>query len=86
MNIQLNIERLILDGIDLPRHQGPLLKASVEAELARLLSTGGISPSLAAGVALPRIAVGNIQLNATNNPAQLGQQIAQSVYGGIAHE
>jgi len=86
MNIQLNIERLILDGIDLQQHQGPLLKASVEAELTRLLSTGGISPSLAAGVAVPRIAVEPMQLNATNNATQLGRQIAQSVYGGIAHE
>lgn len=86
MNIQLNIERLVLDGINLPQHQGPMLKASIEAELTRLLTEGGLSPGMANGLAVPRIATGNLQLNATNNATQLGQQIARSIYGGIGHE
>jgi hypothetical protein len=91
MNIKLHIERLVLDGVNIAPGQRHLLQASVEAELTRLLMAGGLSPSLAQGTVLPRtvlprISTGGIQLTAGNNPTQLGQQIAQSVYGGIGHE
>ena len=86
MNINLHIERLILDGVDIAPGQRHLLQGAVEAELTRLLTTGGLSPDLVGGVAVPRISAGNMQLRAGNNATQLGQQIAQSVYGGIGHE
>ena len=86
MNIKLHIERLVLDGVNIAPGQRHVLQASVETELTRLLTVGGLSPSLAQGTALPRISAGGIQLTAGNNPTQLGQQIAQSVYGGIGHE
>jgi hypothetical protein len=65
-------------------YQRHLLQASVETELTRLLTDGGLSPSLAQGTALPRLSTSGIQLPG-NNPTQLGQHIAQSVYGGIGH-
>ena len=49
MNINVAIERLVLDGIDVPYHQRSLLQAAVEGELARLLADGGLAPSLLAG-------------------------------------
>ncbi len=85
MNINLHIERLVLDGVNILPGQRHLLQASVETELARMLTDGGLSPSLAQGVALPRLSTGGIQLTG-NEPTQLGQKIAQSVYGGIGHE
>lgn len=85
MNINLHIDRLILDGVNIAPNQRHLLQASVEAELTRLLTDRGLAPSLAQGTALPRLSVSSMQLTG-NNPAQLGQQIAQSVYGGIGHE
>ncbi len=42
MNINLHIERLVLDGITLSPGESPLLKAAVEAELTRLLMSGGV--------------------------------------------
>ena len=84
-SIHLHIERLVLDGVDIAPGQRPLLQASVTTELTRLLTDGGLAPSLAEGVALPRLSTGGIQLT-DNDPAQLGRQIAQSVYGGIGHE
>jgi hypothetical protein len=62
-----------------------LLQANVTTELTRLLTDGRLAPSLAQGIALPRLSTGGIQLN-DNNPMQFGQQIARSVYGGIGHE
>jgi hypothetical protein len=83
MNINLHIDRLILDGVNIPSSQRHLLQATVETELTRLLADGGVSSSLAEGVALPHVSANGIQLTGGNDPAQLGRQIAQSVYGGI---
>ncbi len=82
-NIDLHIERLILDGLPLERSQGPLVQAAVQAELARLLAAYGLAASLQSGGALPSVRAGAIQLTAESSPTQLGQQIAQSVYAGI---
>lgn len=82
MNINLHIERLVLDGVNIAPHQGPLLQQALQTELTRLLATGGLSDGLTRGIALPRLSASNIQLT-DNNPTQLGRQIAQSVYGGI---
>ena len=84
MNINLHIERLILDGVNIAPGQRHLLQASVETELARLLADGGLSPSLYGGRRpAVDVATNGIQLASGNDPVQLGQQIAQSVYGGI---
>ena len=83
MNINLHIERLILDGLPITRGQGPLVQAAVETELARLLTERGITSGLQSGGAMPSVRAGGIQLTAENNPTQMGQQIAQAVYGGI---
>jgi hypothetical protein len=86
MNINLHIERLVLDGLDIAREQRPVLQAAVEIELSRLLTERGLSPSLAQGVAVPRLSARDMQLTNMSRPTELGQQIAQSVYGGIGHE
>ncbi len=83
MNVNIHIERLVLDGVSISPSQRPLVKAAVEAELGRLLVDGGLATSLLAGGAVPRVLGGRIELNPENNPNQLGQQIAQAVYGGI---
>ena len=85
MNINLHIERLVLDGLEIAPEQRPVLQAAVERELSRLLTERGLSPSLAQGIAVPQISTGGIQL-INSNPTQIGQHIAQSVYGGIGRE
>ena len=86
MNINLHIERLVLDGIQIAPEQRPVLQAAVENELSRLLTQRGLSPSLAQGVAVPRLSARDMQMASASSPAELGQRIAQSVYGGIGHE
>ncbi len=83
MNINVHIERLILDGLPIARNQGPLVQVAVEAELARLLAADGLAANLLAGGALAHVQAGSIQLTGEGNPGQLGQQVAQAVYGGI---
>jgi hypothetical protein len=83
VNVNLHIERLILDGIDVEPAYRPLLQAAVEAELSRRLARGGIGPELAAGGAVPSLRAGGFEMSGTWNPRQLGWQIARAVYGGI---
>ena len=84
-DIHLHIERLILDGLPIEHGQGPLVRAAVEAELARLLAEDGLASQLQSGGALPGLKASAIQLTPGGSPAQLGQQIAQSVYGGLGN-
>jgi hypothetical protein len=84
-NIHLHIERLILDGLPIERSQGPVVQAAVEAELSRLLTENGLAADLQSGGAMPSVNANGIQLASASSPAQMGQQIAQSVYGGIGN-
>lgn len=85
MNIELHIERLVLDGLQLERGQAFYVQAAVEAELTRLLSAQGLSASLQAGGALPGIQANPVHLAPGSTPTQMGTQIAQSVYSGIGN-
>ncbi len=83
MNINIHIERLILDGLPISHSQRPLVQAAIEAELVRLLAADGLTPILQAGGAMPYVPGGSLQLASDGNPHTLGKQIAQAVYGGI---
>jgi hypothetical protein len=83
MNINLHIERLILDGIPLGPGQRPLLQAAMEAELARLLASGGLCEGLQSGGAFYNVRTAGIQLADDRNPASMGEKIAGAVYRGI---
>jgi hypothetical protein len=81
MKIVVHIERLILDG---PVSGGlaiELVQAALEAELARLLCAGGISPELTRGAALNTLRAGAI--TATPQPEALGARIAGALYAGL---
>lgn len=83
MNVNVHIERLVLDGLTVAHAERPALRATVEAELARLLAEGGLSPALRGGGALPSLPAGAIELPAEGNAVHLGAQIAQAVYQGL---
>ena len=84
MNINVHIERLVLHGLPVAPHQGPLVQAAVEAELTRLLLGAGLAPAMqSTGGAVPSVSTPGIQLKSDSSPAQIGQQIARAVYGGI---
>ncbi|MDH3287861.1 MAG: hypothetical protein OEP48_09105 [Betaproteobacteria bacterium] len=82
MNINLHIERLILDGLPLEQRQGPHLQAAVERELTRLLASGSIEVFNTGGT-LASIRGSSIRVAEGAKPAGLGKQIAAVVYGGL---
>ena len=83
MNINLHIERLILEGLPIERRHHALVQSAVESELARLLTAGGLGAGLSNGGALHSLPAASIRLTAEADPARVGQQIAQAVYRGI---
>ena len=83
MNINLHIERLVLDGIPLALGERPLLRAAVEEHLARLLAHGCLDNTMQSGGALYNVKAPSIQLANQGGLDGLGEQIAKAVYGGI---
>ncbi len=83
MKVNLHIERLVLDGISVELHQRPLLLASFETELGRLLARKGIASGLQNGGAFKAIQTDSIGVGEIKKPSHLGRKIARSVYGGI---
>lgn len=82
-NIRVHIERIVLNGIDIPSHQHLQLQAAVEAELIRLLAMDNSVGQWQVGRAVNSLSGGTLPLTVENHPGQLGRQIAQAVYGGI---
>ncbi len=83
MNIQLHIERLILEDMPISRAQGPQVQAAVEVELSRLLTETGIAPTLASGGALRSVNADAIEIAPKSDVATLSNQIAGAVHGGL---
>lgn len=84
MNINVSIERLVLDGLPMSRSQGVLVQVAIETELARLLTVRGLAPL--PDTAVPSLAASNIQVAEQPCPTRLGQQIAQAVYAAVGTE
>ncbi|MFZ0062726.1 MAG: hypothetical protein WAL47_11875 [Pyrinomonadaceae bacterium] len=83
MRINIQIERLVLDRLPFERHQGPFLKAAVEAELSRLVAAHGLAESVLSSGAVPATSAPGFQLTTESSASQVGQQIGRSVYGGL---
>ncbi|WP_414519674.1 hypothetical protein [Nostoc sp. PCC 9305] len=83
MNINIDIENLVLEGIYISPSQGQLLQGLVKAELARLLRTEGIPDNWASGGVVSHVPNSAIQLKPGTNTSQIAQQIAQTVYRGM---
>lgn len=83
MKINLHIERLVLEGLPLDKRHGSQVQAAITAELTRLLQAQGLAHELRSAGVVPYRPTPAIQVDKTSQPSQIGQQIAQSVYGSI---
>jgi len=81
--INLHIERLVLDGLPLGVRDGPLVRAAVAAELARLLADEPPPGALATGRNAPLVRAGTIARPAADGTG-LGTQIGAAVFAGLA--
>jgi hypothetical protein len=84
MNIELHIERLILDGLTAGPERRAAIQAAVEAELTSLLAAHGLSRELLAGGAVRSLGAGEIVATNQTGAAPLGNQIARAVHGSLS--
>lgn len=80
MSVTLHIERLVIDGLPLGTHEGPLLQAAVEAEVRRLIAAEGAT---AFGAARRVPLVRTEPIAPQPGADRLGTQIGQAIVGGI---
>ena len=83
MNINLQIDRLILDGIDLTPSQRAHLQATLSAELSQLFIAQGVPSQWQNGGAIASLPSGKLEVSQGSDPSQMGQQIAQQIYGRL---
>ncbi len=82
-NINLHIERLVLDGVSVDSCQQPMLKATLESELGGLLAQNGIVSGLQSGGSFNELRTDSINVGEKNAPCQIVRQIARAVYKGV---
>jgi hypothetical protein len=82
MNVQLTIERLVLDGVQADMARRPELRTALIAELTRLIAAGGTAPLLRAGGDRRRVRGAQMQQPAASSPSAWGVAIAGAVYRG----
>jgi hypothetical protein len=86
MNVNLHIDRLVLEGLAVGPGQKRSLQTALQAELANLIAESGLTPSLSGGGAIPETSVPTIHFTDGHNPTHLGTQIARSVHQGLVND
>jgi|HubBroStandDraft_1064217.scaffolds.fasta_scaffold69663_2 hypothetical protein len=82
MKLVVSIDRLVLDGLAATPREAARIRASMETELARLLSAEPPG-RLRAGGAVPSLPAPALPATAARSPETLGAQIARSVHAGL---
>lgn len=83
MNISLHIERLVLDSAMDPRARRAF-QSGLERELTRLLTSQGLDRAWTSGAAFPQLRVDAVQWKGHEGPADMGAQVARTVYRGLS--
>lgn len=83
MDVRLHIEHLVLDGFSMTPAQRTAFTGAAEAELTRLISTGGLSDAAAAGFAVPALDGGLLHPPSPFHPVSFGHEVARALYAGI---
>ncbi|MEM6398648.1 MAG: hypothetical protein AAF757_00225 [Cyanobacteria bacterium P01_D01_bin.116] len=81
MNLELYIEKLVLDGVAVGSRRR--ITKVVEQELTRLLTEQGVPNGLQQGAQIPHVDGGVFQVAENAKPEVIGVQVAQSIYGGL---
>jgi hypothetical protein len=87
VKINLNIDRLVLEGIDLPRHHHAVVKSAVEKELTRLLASNSHVFAHLSGGSMSHLTTTDIHIRGHDPSAvaaeALGNRIARAVFQRI---
>jgi hypothetical protein len=78
MNIQVHIERLVVEGLPLAMTEGPRLRRAVEFELSQLVHSHSLSDPIPA--ANEERATATIHMPGPLSGGAVGRRIAQTLY------
>lgn len=84
MIINVNIERLVIEGVDIARGQRHLLRPAIVGELHRRFSSGVLRHEFASGASIPQVDTPAISLARGADATAIGRSIATAVHGGLA--
>jgi hypothetical protein len=80
--VELTIDRLVLDGLDLPANSGAAVGVALEAELGRLFTERGLG-GLPSNLAVPQLGAAGIRIPQQARATDVGAGIARSVHEGL---
>jgi hypothetical protein len=80
--INIHIDRIVLDGITLSAHDEPRFREVLQTELHRLITSEGLPGTFDNGANVPRVS-SEMGTPAQSNPTRLGTQLAQATYKGM---
>ena len=83
MNINLHIERLVLDGFPLSSAQGMNVRREIERELSRLLAESSLPAQWHDGGAVREVPTQHFTPAAGERADGIGRDIAHSIYLGV---
>jgi hypothetical protein len=83
VNIELVIERVVLENIDLGPAERQRVQAAIEQQLTAMVRAGGLHPDLLDGGAMPSLVAGEMTLPSGGGGDGLGARIATSVGAAI---
>jgi hypothetical protein len=82
MNVNLHIERLVLDGLSVTSRGGAELQVALELELARLLAE---KPGMNwRSNNLPQLSLVTTALPHDVNPGKWGREVARTLHNGLS--
>ena len=84
MNINVHIERLVVEGMARSAAHPEQLQQAVEAELRLLFQDGKIGIQLRRGISLPRIEAASLEGKGSIGSRDLGCRIARSLHAGLS--
>jgi hypothetical protein len=83
MKLNIQIERLVLEGIPVTRLAATEVRATVERELAQLLTHGGLLHELRRGAAVPNLKPAKMIVTRSDRPRDLANSIAHAAYSSL---
>ena len=83
MNINLHIERIVINDIGIDPHRLDELRSAVQSELTRQLRTHGPGYTLQVHTEKKPVDGGLIPSSSTPGPKTFGQQIGSAIFRGI---
>lgn len=82
MTVRVDIERLVLDGLELDTRGAEVLRDAVAAELTRLFQQRDPAAAVG-GAAVGKLTAPAVRFAPGASPAAMGSQIGRVVYGSI---